>query len=137
MSDRAVLKWSILFRERGIAVHYEWLEKQVRSNKRHCRKSKRNNSRASSVYICWTVDFSKISWSTLYDIITVKLGYHKFCARWVPKHFTNIPKNQRVSLSLTFLRSCSREKAFLGNQKLVGIWTWINKNHLIHPITFC
>jgi murein endopeptidase len=33
-------------------------------------------------------EFPQISRIVLYEIITVKLGYHKFCARWVAKLLT-------------------------------------------------
>jgi hypothetical protein len=42
---------------------------------------------------CFTIselscEFSQISRTVLYEIITVTLSYHKFCARWVPKMLT-------------------------------------------------
>jgi hypothetical protein len=33
-------------------------------------------------------EFLLMSPIVLYEIITVRLGYHKFCARWVPKMLT-------------------------------------------------
>jgi hypothetical protein len=32
----------------------------------------------------------------MYEIIAVMLGYHKFCARWVPKILTGAHKTQRI-----------------------------------------
>jgi hypothetical protein len=33
----------------------------------------------------------------LYEIITVRLGYHKFCARWILKMLTVAHKTQRMA----------------------------------------
>jgi hypothetical protein len=40
--------------------------------------------------------------TVLYDIITVRLGYHKFCASWVLKMLMGAHKTQRVASALTF-----------------------------------
>jgi len=34
--------------------------------------------------------FLQTSKTTLYRIVTDRLGYHKFCARWVPKQQTDL-----------------------------------------------
>jgi hypothetical protein len=34
-----------------------------------------------------------------YEITTVRLGYHKFWARWVPKMLVNAHKMQRMALT--------------------------------------
>jgi hypothetical protein len=44
----------------------------------------------------FSCEFSQISCTLLYDNITVRLGYHKFCARWVPKMLTGAHKTQRL-----------------------------------------
>jgi hypothetical protein len=33
-----------------------------------------------------------------------KLGYHKFCARWVPEMLADVHKTQRMASALTFLQ---------------------------------
>jgi hypothetical protein len=48
-------------------------------------------------------EFSQISCTVHNEIIKVRLGYHKFCARWVPKMLTGVHKIQRMALILTFL----------------------------------
>jgi hypothetical protein len=53
---------------------------------------------------CFTIselpcEFQKISCTVLYEIITFSLGYHKFCARWVPKMLTGAHRSQRMSLA--------------------------------------
>jgi hypothetical protein len=44
-------------------------------------------------------EFAQFSPTALYEIITVRLGYNKFCARWVPKML----RRQRMASVLTFL----------------------------------
>jgi hypothetical protein len=46
-------------------------------------------------------EFPQISLTVLYEIITVRLGYHKFCSRWVPKVFTDAHNIQRMASALT------------------------------------
>jgi hypothetical protein len=43
--------------------------------------------------------------TNLYEIITIRLGYHKFWARWVPKMLAGAYKMQRMASSLTFFRA--------------------------------
>ncbi|GFR17380.1 uncharacterized protein TNCT_164151 [Trichonephila clavata] len=40
---------------------------------------------------------------TLYEVVTVKLGYRKLCARWVPKILTEEHKKKRLGFALNFL----------------------------------
>jgi hypothetical protein len=49
-------------------------------------------------------EFPHISRTLLCEIITISLGYHKFCARWVPKILTGAHKMQRMASALTFLQ---------------------------------
>ncbi|GBL94849.1 Histone-lysine N-methyltransferase SETMAR [Araneus ventricosus] len=44
-----------------------------------------------------------ISRTILYETATGKLGYRKFCARWVPKMLTEIHKTSRMDAALKFL----------------------------------
>ncbi|GBN77763.1 hypothetical protein AVEN_200635-1 [Araneus ventricosus] len=44
-----------------------------------------------------------ISRTILYETATGKLGYRKFCARWVPKLLTEIHKTSRMDAALKFL----------------------------------
>jgi len=37
-----------------------------------------------------SVEFLQTSRITLYRIVTDRLGYHRFCARWVPKQLTDL-----------------------------------------------
>jgi oligoribonuclease (3'-5' exoribonuclease) len=42
-------------------------------------------------------DFSQISRLFVYEIVTVRIDYHKFCARWIPKIPTGAHKTQKMA----------------------------------------
>jgi hypothetical protein len=46
-------------------------------------------------------EFPQISRTVLYETITVRLGFHRFCARWVPKILTDTHKTQRMARVFT------------------------------------
>jgi hypothetical protein len=57
---------------------------------------------------CFTVgelscEFPQISCNVVYEINTVRLGYHKFCTRWFPKMLTGVHKTPGMASALTFL----------------------------------
>jgi hypothetical protein len=41
--------------------------------------------------------FQQTSHTVVYEIITVRLGYHKFCAKWVPKMLMGAHKENGFS----------------------------------------
>ena len=41
--------------------------------------------------------------TTLYEAVTVKLGYKKLCASWVPKMLIEEHKTKRMGFALNFL----------------------------------
>jgi hypothetical protein len=47
-------------------------------------------------------EFPKIAHTVLYKIITIRLSYHKFCTKWVPKMLTGVHNMQRMASALTF-----------------------------------
>jgi hypothetical protein len=49
-----------------------------------------------SEFLC---EFPQISSTVFYEIIIVRLGYHRFCARWAPKMLTGVHKMQRMALN--------------------------------------
>jgi len=57
----------------------------------------------------FSLDFPQISRSLLHEIVTEKLGYHKVCARWVPKFLSEDHKKQRIAASLTFLEAYEKD----------------------------
>jgi histone-lysine N-methyltransferase SETMAR len=73
-------------------------------------------------------EFQQILLTVLYEIITVRLGYHKFCARWVPKMLTGEHKAQRMASALTFLEGYHKDgDEFLNHIiRLTGDETWVS-----------
>jgi hypothetical protein len=47
-------------------------------------------------------EFPQISRTILYESITVRLGYHNFCTRWVPKMLTGAHDTQKMLSALIF-----------------------------------
>jgi hypothetical protein len=63
------------------------------------------------------VEYKKLKTNcSLYEIITVRLGYHKFCAIFVPKMLTGAHKMQRMASSLIFL-----ERYLKGGNKFLNL----------------
>jgi hypothetical protein len=57
---------------------------------------------------CFTISellcgFPQISHTVLCEIITVRVGSHKFGTKWFPKMLTSVHKMQGMASSLTFL----------------------------------
>jgi hypothetical protein len=53
---------------------------------------------------CFTIselscEFPQISRTLLSEIITIRLGKHRFCARWVQKMLMGAHKKQRMALA--------------------------------------
>jgi hypothetical protein len=59
---------------------------------------------------------SAISRTLLYDIITVRLCYHKFCTRWVLKMLMGAHKTQKMASALVLSVIPQR-------------WQWISQSH--------
>ena len=70
-------------------------------------------------------EFPQISRTTLYRIVTDRLGYHKFCARWVPKQLTDLHKTQRMGSALTFLQRYLEEGDEFLDRIVTGDKTWV------------
>lgn len=69
-----------------------------------------------------SVNLPQIVCSVLYETMTNKLGYHKFCTRWVPKMVTDDHKNMRItSLSLFWSGNIVKEMNFMAGDK-----TWVS-----------
>jgi hypothetical protein len=61
----------------------------------------------------------------LYETVTKKLGYHKFCARWVPKMLTDVHKTQRMASASTFLQRYHDEGDEFLDKIVTGDETWV------------
>jgi oligoribonuclease (3'-5' exoribonuclease) len=53
-------------------------------------------------------EFPQISNIFLYEIITVRPDYHRFCTRWVPKMLMGVHKKHKIASALTFYSNATR-----------------------------
>ena len=106
MGDRSVREWCRKFRDRRTDVNDEGgqgrhstVTDELVQKVDQCMRGKRRFmiSKLSE-------EFPQTSRTTLYRTFMDRLGYHKFCARWVPKQLTDFHKSQRMGSALTFLQ---------------------------------
>ncbi|GBN74832.1 hypothetical protein AVEN_137482-1 [Araneus ventricosus] len=68
---------------------------------------------------------SNIFRTDLYETVKGKLGYRKFCARWVPKMLTEIHKPSRMGAALEFLSRYHTDGEDFLNRIVAGDETWV------------
>ena len=73
----------------------------------------------------FSLEFPQISRSLLHEVVTEKLGYHKFCARWVQKLLSEDHKKQRMAALLTFLEAYEKDGDSLLDHVITGDETWV------------
>ncbi|KAF6216143.1 hypothetical protein GE061_000482 [Apolygus lucorum] len=69
--------------------------------------------------------FPQISRSLLHETITETLGFHKLCARWVPKQLTEQNKLNRVQISKEILERYELEGDDFLKFIVTGDQTWV------------
>jgi hypothetical protein len=72
-----------------------------------------------------SLEFVQVCRTVLYEIVTKKLGYQKFCARWVPKMLTDFHKTQRMASALRLLQRCYDEGDEFLDKIVTGDETWV------------
>jgi hypothetical protein len=104
MSEGTVRQWCRMFTDGPANVHDEersgW--RSVASDDRVQSVDQKNCERRRFTISELSDEFSQILHAVLYEIIAVRLGYHKFCARWVSKMLTGAHKTQRMASALAF-----------------------------------
>ena len=65
------------------------------------------------------------SYGTVDRALTEKLGYHKCCARWVPRMLTAEHKEKRLACARLFLQKCQEAKEGLLDSIVTGDETWV------------
>jgi len=73
----------------------------------------------------FSLEFPQISRSLMHEIVTEKLGYNKFCVRWVPKLLSEDHKKQRMPASLTFLEAYEKDGDSILDRVVTGDETWV------------
>ena len=67
----------------------------------------------------------EVSKTTIHEDVTEKLGYRKFCPRWVPKMLTDSHKTKRMGSALKFLTRYAREEDEFLVSIVTGDETWV------------
>ncbi|GFW23747.1 histone-lysine N-methyltransferase SETMAR [Trichonephila clavipes] len=67
----------------------------------------------------------EVSITTLYEVVTVKLGYRKLCARWVPKMLTEEHKRKKMGFALDFLTRYAEAGDKFLDHIVTGDETWV------------
>ena len=127
MSDSSVSEWCRKFRDGRTDVHDECgqgrhstVTDEIVQN---IDQSMRGNRRFTISEL--SEEFPQISTTILYRIVTDRLAYHAFCARWVPKQLTNLQKTQRMGSALTFLQRYWEEVDEFLDRIVTGDETWV------------
>ena len=105
-----VRQWCLMFKNASTNVHDDersgWpsvlTDKLVEKNNKKIRENRRFTITELSH------EFPQISCSLLHEAVTIKLGYHKFCAQWVPKVLRGMHRNQRMASALSFLETYNK-----------------------------
>jgi hypothetical protein len=73
-------------------------------------------------------EFPEISRTVLYEITIVRVRYHEFCAKWVPKRLAGAHKTQRMASALAFLEQFHKDgDEFLSHiVRVTGDETWVS-----------
>jgi hypothetical protein len=105
MNEGTVRQWRRMFKDGRINVHdEEWSGRPcvvssdlVQSvGQKICERWRFTVSELSC-------EFPQISLTVLYEIVTVRLDYHKFCERWVLEMLTGAHRTQRMASAFTFI----------------------------------
>lgn len=127
MNESSVRKWCSQFKNGRTNVHDEEksgrpsivtdelvakVDDNIRENRRFT---------ITELSLC----FPQVSRTLLFEIVTQKLGYHKFCARWVPKLLTDHHKGLRMGAALTFLDAYDQDGESLLDRIVTGDETWV------------
>jgi hypothetical protein len=128
MSEGSVRQWCRMFRNGPTNVHDdEWSGQPSVVNDNLVQSvNKKITENGHFIISELSFEFPQISCTVLYEIVTHKLGCHKFWPRWVSKMLTDVHKMQRMASALTFLeRYCKHGNEIL-NHIVTGDETWVS-----------
>jgi hypothetical protein len=95
MSEGGVWQWCIMFKNGHTNVYDE--ERSGRptivTDELVAKINEKIHENRHFTITVFSLEFPQISRSLLHEIVMEKLGYHKFCARWVPKLLSEDHKN--------------------------------------------
>lgn len=73
-----------------------------------------------------SLEFTEISRSVLYKIVSENLNFRKLCSRWVPKLLTEDHKKKRFECALNFLTQYNEEGDEMLSRIVTGDETWVS-----------
>ncbi|KAJ4433766.1 hypothetical protein ANN_16078 [Periplaneta americana] len=130
MNERNVRKWCEMFNNGRTNVHDETrpgrpsLITEDLKTKVNDRILQDRRTSLDELHIA----FPDISRSLLGEIVSQHLGYHKICARWVPRQLSDQQKTQRMASALTFLKRYHTDGDAFLDQIVTGDETWVSHN---------
>jgi hypothetical protein len=127
MSEGTVRQWCRIFKDVRTNIHDE--ERSGRTSvasddlpqsvdKKICERRRFTISELSC-------EFPQISCTVLYDVITVRLGYHKFWARWDPKMPIGAHKTRTMASAFTFLERYHKDDDEFFNHIITCDESWV------------
>jgi len=89
MREGGVRQWCIMFKNGRTNVHDEERSGRptIATDELVAKINEKIHENRRFTIMEFSLEFPQISQILLHEIVTGKLGYHKFCARWVPKLF--------------------------------------------------
>ncbi|KAJ4447089.1 hypothetical protein ANN_09078 [Periplaneta americana] len=130
MNERNVRKWCEMFNNGRTNVHDETrpgrpsLITEDLKTKVNNRILQDRRTSLDELHIA----FPDISRSLLGEIVSQHLGYHKICARCVPRQLSDQRKTQRMASALIFLMRCHTDGDAFLDQIVTGDETWVSHN---------
>lgn len=128
MSDKQVRKWCREFKNGHTNVHDEQQSGRpsTRTDKIVDQVNQKLRSNRRLTISGLANAFPNVPRTTIYRIVTEHLGYHKLCARWVPKMLTDQHKEQRMRSARQFLERYRQDGDDLFSHIVTGDETWIS-----------
>lgn len=127
MSDSMVRRWVRQFKEGRDTVHDEERSGRpsVVSDDLVCSVEEKIKENRKFTITDLAHEFPQVSRTVMYEIVTEKLGFHKLCARWVPKLLTERHKKQRMGSALEFCTRYDKDGDQFLSQIVTGDETWV------------
>ncbi|GFV34344.1 mariner Mos1 transposase [Trichonephila clavipes] len=137
MNESSIRKWCIQFKNGRTNVHDE--EKSLRpgivTDELVAKVDEKIREIRRFIITELSLSFPQVSRTWLLQIVTQKLGYRNFCARWVQKLcayiYTDHHKGQRIVAALTFLEAYDRHGDSLLDRIVTGDETWDRQGVLL------
>jgi len=128
MSAGMVRKWCVMFKNGRTNVHDEERSGRpsIQTDEIVSEVDQKLRSDRRLTISALAEEFPTLGRTTVYKIVTESLGYHKLCARWVPKMLTDQHKQQRMASARAFLDRYRQDGDDLFAHIVTGDETWVS-----------